>query len=932
MSSTDLASRESILVVLDSRPQGGIDPQSWRIEQVVRTLQSTGSDVQVAIVGPPDTDASSFCGAPVQYTGLALDDWFRGVETIFGVVVLMGGGTAHRVARAIRHRQRQATVVVDTSLLLSLERPKLQDELLMSAELAGRDWNADLRRQRDAELLSEADVVWVRSQREADHVLSVDPGASLQRFGPPLPIVPQADTPRDGLPEVLVLAAPHREFGEPDIDAVAHIAAHIAPALVDEATITVLTERSVPGWPERYPGLNFVERDGPVGPRLAQSAVVVVARPHGATAWAQLIAARAQGVPVVATAASTRGLDAPESWNIDVVDLEQFVPSIRRALRPRRRAHVQPNDVSGDPMASLGLISHDAATTAADWLCTSSPSRRRDLALETYRRSSAEAEFDPDPDPGSDLSDRPLISVLTPVYNTPHDVLDEMIESVRLQVYERWQLCLVDDDSTDDVVRKRCRAVAAADPRIEFVERAENGGIAVASNTALESADGEFIALLDHDDLLRTDALIEVVRAVNRFPDVDMMYSDEDKLFPDGESGHAYAKAAWSPDLHLSYNYTCHFAVFRRSLLADLGGWRLGFDGAQDYDLALRVSEQTDRIVHIPRNLYHWRVVPGSTAGGVGEKSGAWDAGRRALGEAIDRRGLEAEVEEGLSPGTYRVHYKPKGRPKVGVIIPTRDRLSMLSAIVDDLDRKTTWPEIEIMVVDNESVEDDTLAWMDEHDGPVIDYPTQFSYARMMNLAAEQIDADLLLFLNNDVRVTSPDWIEAMVGHAQQRRVGAVGARLMFPDGRVQHEGVVLGVGGVAGNINSRDYFSLGQIQKNCSALTAACLMIRPDVFWEVGGFEERLRVAFNDVDLTARIHQLGYDLVYTPHAGLTHQESASRGSLHPEEDEAFYLERWGPSDSYIDPNYSPRLSKGVQYLFTDEVMQVWMPKAHLAS
>lgn len=914
--------REAVLLVADDAPHGGLDPLAWRIEQYL-ALFGASSDVTFAVAGPaPDDDC--VYGHEVVAMGLDLDRFWRSHRRRYGIVAVVGGGTAHRAAASARQHQPHATVVVDAATLLSLERPRLPDAEVRADERGGRERIADLRRQRDAELLHAADMVWVRSEREAEHVRSVSAAAEVAVLEPPA--VSAAHERGD---TIAVLAAPHREFGEPDLGAVARVAAEVVPAMgADAASVRVITERAVPQWAERYPELSFVERSGPLVEELRGVGMVVIARGHGCTAWAQLMAARACGIPVVATPEAVRGLDDPTAWGVNVVAVDELAAVVRVMATRTRVPSVAPAAVNrARTLSALGLR---AAVTeeAADWLCSPRLSRRHDLQRQTYLRSAAAIADDPDPDAGVDLVDRPLISVLTPVYNTPLEVLRDTVASVRTQTYERWELVLVDDHSPEPGVKELCRELAAGEPRITLVERDANGGIAAASNSALAAATGEYVALLDHDDLLRSDALLEVVRAINAFPDVDMIYSDEDKLFEDGDYDHSYAKSGWAPDLHLSYNYTCHFACFRRSVMDQVGGWRLGFDGAQDYDLALRITELSDRIVHIPRNLYHWRVIEGSTSAGVEQKGGAWDAGRRALQEAMERRELHAEVSEGLSPGTYHVGYPVTGRPTVGVIIPTRDRIKMLRAAVDDLHDRTTWSDFEVMVVNNESVEPDTLLWLERHDGPVIDYPHQFSYARMMNLAAEQIDADLLLFLNNDVEVTEPAWLESMIGYAQHRRVGAVGARLLFPDGRVQHEGVVLGVGGVAGNVDSRDYFSLGAIERNCFSLTAACLLVRPDVFWEVGGFEERLRVAFNDVDLTMRIHQLGYDLIYTPQAALNHQESASRGSLHPEEDEAFFLRRWGPWEQYDDPYYNPRLSRGVQYFFTDEIKQVWMPKS----
>jgi len=734
----------------------------------------------------------------------------------------------------------------------------------------------------------------------------------------------------------LMLLAPHREFSEPDLEAYA-TAGDLAKLLVSAGhQLDVVTERWFVGW-DGCDDLNLIERERPLSSHLIDASVLVVARPHGPTAWAQFVAARAFDVPVVATPAAARGLDDPKQWGVHVSELDGFGALLRRLLdRPAHNRRIIPDSASLDVQRAvagavrhLGIEASDGSTEPGtmQWLTGMDRPGRHDHRLRQYGRSSRAAEEDPDPSPTTNLTYRPLISVLTPVWNTPVVLLEEAVGSVLAQTYEHWELCLVDDGSSDPEIGELLSELAGLDSRIRVERRAKNGGIAAASNTALGMASGEFVALLDHDDTLRRDALSEVVRLLNAFPQVDMIYSDEDKIMPDGSCDVAYAKPGWSPDLHLSYNFVCHFAVYRRSVLDEIGGWRFGFDGAQDYDLALRVSEATDRIGHIPRGLYHWRIIADSTSSGIGAKSGAWEAGQRALTEALERRSLCGDVEEGLSPGTYHVAYTPIGAPKVGVIVPTRDRLEMLSACVHDLRELTDWDDLEIMVVDNESVETETLQWMLAHDGPIIDYPHQFSYARMMNLAAEQIDADLLLFLNNDVRVTDPSWIQAMVSHAQQSRVGAVGARLMFPGGGIQHEGIVVGMGGVASNVNTNGYFSLGRIVRNYWSLTAACLMVRPEVFWEVGGFEERLRVAFNDVDLTMRIRQLGYDLVYTPHAELVHQESASRGSLHPEEDEAFFSDRWGPWQEYDDPYYNPRLSRRVPFFFAEDIQQMWVPR-----
>ena len=913
-----------VRVFLDAVPRPGSDPTAWRTEQICKGFANSDAETNLVLYGPSH-GPENIGDLSVEVTGLDTTQWWKTHTS--DIVVLCGGGSATRAASLSRAHQPDARIIVDGSCLLSLQRLDLPDHLVADSELAGRDTLASLRRQRDRELLSRADDVWVCSNSERNQVEALDINATIHVVRPP-----QIRFPASAGTRPLLLASPHREFGEPDLASLRYFTDHIAPFLDPSIERPlVVTERDFTAWHHLAHDIDIVEREGPLLDALQQASMIVSPRNIGPTAWTQLLAARAVGIPIVATPQAALHVDDPNQWDLEIVHRSDIGSAILRAATRRRvppRPSAEPTGLH-EALNALNVTSPAETPEISEWLSSPDPGRRHRMDLKQYRRSRVEALTDPDPDPGTQLENRPLISILTPVYNTPLDVLEETITSVRTQTYERWQLCLVDDYSDDDAVRNLCRQFAASDSRILFLERNENGGIAEASNTAFDVSEGEYVALLDHDDLLRPDALTEVVRAINEFPEVEFIYSDEDKLFADGSYDHSYAKSSWSPDLHLSYNYVCHFAVFSRDLVTRIGGWRPGFDGAQDYDLALRVTENTDRIVHIPRNLYHWRVLPGSTSGGVEQKSDAWAAGQRALAAALDRRGLDGDVEEGIDPGTYNVTYPVVGRPRVGIIIPTRDRYELISQCVSGIADATSWSEVEVMVINNESTDADTLKWMDEHDGPVIDYPHQFSYARMMNLAAEQIDCDLLLFLNCDITITTPGWIDAMIGHAQQRRVGAVGARLRFPDGRVQHEGITVGVGGVAVNTNSRGYFSIGNIARNSWALTAACLMVRPDVFWEVGGFEERLRVAFNDVDLTVRIHQLGYDLVYQPHAVLHHQESALRGALHPAEDEDFFTERWGDPLDQDDPYYNPRLSRHAQYYFADEVKQVWLPRGH---
>jgi GT2 family glycosyltransferase/2-polyprenyl-3-methyl-5-hydroxy-6-metoxy-1,4-benzoquinol methylase len=504
---------------------------------------------------------------------------------------------------------------------------------------------------------------------------------------------------------------------------------------------------------------------------------------------------------------------------------------------------------------------------------------------------------------------RPLMSIVMPVYNPEPAWLRDAIESVRGQLYDNWELCIADDGSTRAGVRELLEESSRADERIKVTHSKKNQGIAAASNAALALASGEFIGLLDHDDELTRDALFEVVKLLNERQDLDYIYSDEDKKEPDGRLVEPSFKPGWSPDLLMSVNYVTHFSVFRKTLIDDLGGFRRGYDGSQDYDLVLRATEITDKVAHIAEPLYTWRKVPGSAASSTKAKGFAYRAGKKALRDALARRGLKGEVLDGLPKGRYRVRYRIVGSPKVAIIIPTRDRVDMLRRCVESIEKKSSYRNYEIIVVDNSSREQETLDYLSSLKGKVIKYPHEFNFAKIINTAARETDGDALLLLNNDTEIITADWIEAMLEHGQRPEVAAVGARLIYPDGRVQHEGIIIGLGGgSAGNVDHGGYFGLGESIRNCSAVTGACMLTRSSVFWELGGFDDRLGVAFNDVDFCLRARDKGYVIVYTPYALLYHHESASRGTLHPHEDEKLFRQRWGDPGEYHDPYYNPNL------------------------
>lgn len=512
----------------------------------------------------------------------------------------------------------------------------------------------------------------------------------------------------------------------------------------------------------------------------------------------------------------------------------------------------------------------------------------------------------------------PVISIVMPVHDTDPSMLRAAIASVRAQGYPHWQLCITDDGSTSAATRAALADATRGDDRIDVARTERAGGIADATNRALARAHGSYVAFVDHDDVLTPDALGWVARAVELDPAADIVYSDEDKLDEEGRRVEAFCKPDWSPDLLLSCNYITHLLVVRTSLVRSVGGLRPELDGAQDYDLLLRLTEHTDHVVHVPKPLYSWRKSPTSTAADIGAKPRAHEASRRAVDEAIVRRGLDARREAGIDPTWHRVRYRIRTRPEVTVIIPTRDRVELLAPCIELLREQVGHEPLEILVVDNESSDPATLAYLDEFDGRVVRYPHRFNYARQMNLAAAEARGEVLLLLNNDARPVGTEWFDAMLEHALRPEIGAVGARLRFPDGRPQHEGVVLNAGGVALNLDAGGWAVLGANIRDVAAVTGACLMLRRTVWDAVAGMDERLRVAYNDVDLCLRIGERGWRNVYTPLAEITHAESSSRGSLHPEVDEAFYQWRWGPPQTCADPffttalellnPYSPRL------------------------
>jgi len=522
---------------------------------------------------------------------------------------------------------------------------------------------------------------------------------------------------------------------------------------------------------------------------------------------------------------------------------------------------------------------------------------------------------------------KPLISILVPVYNVDEEWLVKCIESVRDQLYSNWELCIADDASPRHHVKKILEYYSNLDSRIKVVYRTQNGHISEASNSALGIVTGEFVALLDHDDELAIDALFENVKLLNTHPDADMIYSDEDKISIEGERHSPFFKPDWSPDTFLSQMYTCHLGVYRTRLLREIGGFRKGYEGSQDYDVVLRLTEYTDKIYHIAKVLYHWRAIPQSTASGGEAKDYTKNAGYKALVDTVKRRGINGYVEMSDIPNVYIVHYEPVGNPKVSILIPTRNMGDLLNRCLKSIFEKTSYRNYEIIVIDNGTNEQATIDVFDfwKQNEPdrfkVLRLDIPFNYSKLNNEGVKVVHGELVLLLNNDIEVITPNWLEEMVGQAIRSEIGAVGANLLYPDDTIQHAGIILGIGGIAGHshkyysINDYGYFSRLRMVTNYSAVTAACLMLRKEVYDSVGGLDEDLTVAFNDVDFCLRIREKGYRIVWLPHVQLYHHESKSRGQedtlekqLRFKKEIEFMEARWGRK-LLTDPYYNSNLT-----------------------
>jgi GT2 family glycosyltransferase len=510
---------------------------------------------------------------------------------------------------------------------------------------------------------------------------------------------------------------------------------------------------------------------------------------------------------------------------------------------------------------------------------------------------------------------QPCVTIITPVFNTPLPWLEECVQSVLDQVYEEWELILVDDNSDDAELLKFLPELAARDSRIILAKNERRGGISAASNRGLELAKGEWIGFLDHDDLLEPDALFQHVKWLQDHRDADLIYSDEDKLTEAGLDAPIF-KPDWSPDYFLSCNYICHFTLVRAEVLQQVGGFRSEFDGAQDYDLFLRVIERTTRIDHIPRVLYHWRRSRASTADNIRRKPGSLETGRLALEAHLERQATRGHVTVDWRTHAYWIKRDLAEAKPISIIIPVRDRVELLARCLNGIARHTTYAPYEIVIVDNDSQTDEARAYLYGLKYRVLNYSGPFNFSAINNFAVEQTTSPWLLFLNNDTEVIDGDWLTIMAEHIQRPEVGAVGPRLLYPDDTVQHGGIVVGVGGIAEHAfrgfpaEAPGVCRQLQVTRNYSAVTGACLLTRRDVFNKVHGFdEERLPVTFSDVDLCLKIRRAGYLVVYTPFARLYHHESGTRRRTVEPMETGVMRERWAGILEY-DPYYNPNLSR----------------------
>lgn len=524
---------------------------------------------------------------------------------------------------------------------------------------------------------------------------------------------------------------------------------------------------------------------------------------------------------------------------------------------------------------------------------------------------------------------QPKISIVIPLYKTPHHYLNELVESIKAQTYANWELCLSDGSGADSPLTAILQKYEAKDDRIKVVYNKEPLQISENTNAALKIATGDYIAFADHDDLLAPNALYECVHELNKDNTIEMIYTDEDKIDMAGkEHFMPHFKSDFNIDMLRSVNYFCHLVVVKREVYQKVGNLNHEFDGAQDYDFVLRCVEIAKNIKHIPQILYHWRAHKDSTAENPESKNYAFEAGTRAIQAHYDRLGIKATVESTENKGIYRSKYTLQEEPLISIVIPNKDHIEDLDKCISSIEQKSSYKNYEFIVVENNSTEKETFEYYKKLEescprAKVVYWTgTGFNYPAINNYGVEQAKGDYILFLNNDTEIVNEDCLEELLGYCMREDVGAVGARLYYEDGTIQHAGVIVGLGGIAGHAflgfphADLGYFGRIQMAQDYSAVTAACIMVKRSVFKEVEGFDEKYAVAFNDVDLCMKIRKAGYLIVYNPYAELNHYESKSRGYEDSEEkvqrfnsEIALFKSRWGEFLEEGDPYYNPNLT-----------------------
>ena len=512
----------------------------------------------------------------------------------------------------------------------------------------------------------------------------------------------------------------------------------------------------------------------------------------------------------------------------------------------------------------------------------------------------------------------PKISIVVPMYNTKFSYFVELIDSINNQTYQNFEVCLADSSKIPDVqIQKYIQELNSS--KIVYKNISQNLGISENTNVAISFSTGDYVAFCDHDDVISIDALYEVVKAINS-SDADFIYTDED-ILENGIRKNPHFKPDFSPDLLTSYNYICHLCVVKRKLFDEVGLLNKEFDGAQDYDFVLRATEKAKNIVHIPKVLYHWRAHETSTSYNSSAKEYVYMAGKRAIEEHFKRINIKAKVEILDEPGRYRVKYDVIGNPKISIIIPNKDSKSDLKKCIDSI-LKSSYQNYEIVIVENNSKTKEIFDYYDkiQKDNDNIKVVSikidKFNYSLINNFGVKNSKGEYIVLLNNDTKVLSNDWMEEMLGICQRDDVGIVGAKLLYPDFKVQHAGVVVGIGGVAGHVNvniaenEEGYFSRANVINNFSAVTAACLMIKRSIFEKIDGLDENLQVAFNDIDLCMKVRKLKYLIVFTPYAKLMHYESKTRGS----EDTPEKIKRFESEMDVFKSKWKDELDRGDPY------------------